>query len=661
MEQTLSGSSSSLGIDSSGHLIFSLPGSDAWRSTSTWIILRYYDRQHPRPEQMAIRANGGSSTRAGLAMYGGSADVQVEKVSESEIALKANIPVIGIGFTARIILRDDGRGFSVVVRDEDIVETNPSLYRILSLEILPEFGFARSGESGYLTLPNWIGTQCFFDKSYPRELSQTIYSINYEWENVCNLGVFGITRDAGTLCGIVAKGDANARLISRVHWEENCSNSTHPELLYRWQQEDERIPGDREVRYSFATPDDEAGEGYAFCGKQYRQFMRSERGLLSWDQKAKTRPEAADYLSRFFLKIFMAYKDPQPDGHGQYHAACTFAEARQMIEACLAQGMKKLAIMLVGWNIDGHDGMVPTRFPIDERLGGEAAFKSLIAFCRENDVMLGVHDYYGAAYSCSPDFDVNDLIRHRTGEYWESVVWSGGQAHNICPSVYVEKHVKRYMPMLSDLGLHGHEHIDAIGCSMPCFSKDHPLNDRSQMFAKVSEMFRLADEIFGSVSTEYPYGPYLAEVDGVYHSYDHPSAHHLASDVGRYFYDRSVPLLSVVVHGSVNCGCRVGPAADNLINMLAFGLHPQSEAAKENSGAFGIPADDAILPDIKVAYDLFYAAGGIVERIGDATIESLREPAPGVYDALYSSGDRLRVNTTAEDFDDLPANSWRFA
>ena len=28
------------------------------------------------------------------------------------------------------------------------------------------------GEEGYLTLPNWMGCQTFFDKSYPREVRQ---------------------------------------------------------------------------------------------------------------------------------------------------------------------------------------------------------------------------------------------------------------------------------------------------------------------------------------------------------------------------------------------------------------------------------------------------------------------------------------------------------
>ncbi len=184
------------------------------------------------------------------------------------------------------------------------------------MEVLPEFGAAKTGEPGYLTLPNWSGCQTFFDKTYPREARQTIYSSNDQWEHVCNMGVFGITRAHGTLCGIVAAGDYDAELICRIHWEQAQSNSVHPQFIYRWQQQDERIAGRREMRYFFAPADYERGEGYVFCGKSYREFLRRERGLLTWEEKAIQRPAALDYRDRFFLKIFMAYKDPQADGRG---------------------------------------------------------------------------------------------------------------------------------------------------------------------------------------------------------------------------------------------------------------------------------------------------------------------------------------------------------
>ena len=139
-------------------------------------------------------------------------------------------------------------------------------------------------------------------------MRQTIYSSNDQWEHVCNAPVFGITRDQGTLCGIVAEGDEDAQLVCRRHWEAAQANSVHPHLVWRWQQQDELIPGVRRVRYRFAHPDSPQGEGYAFVGVQYRRFLRTERGVQTWAEKGRARPEALVYAKNFFLKIFMAYK-----------------------------------------------------------------------------------------------------------------------------------------------------------------------------------------------------------------------------------------------------------------------------------------------------------------------------------------------------------------
>ncbi|HEY3328564.1 MAG TPA: DUF5696 domain-containing protein [Capsulimonadaceae bacterium] len=647
-----------LSIASNGALSVVLPGGETWTAPGPLLLLTYYDRQHPRAQEIAIPFVSGDDNSPG-SWFGVACETVIEQASPSTATVSAKLPTLEIALTATISLSDDGRGLTVTLDDSAIVEGNPRLYRIMAIDVLPEFGAATTGESGYLTLPNWVGAQTHFDKSYPREVVQTIYSSNDQWEYNCNMGVYGVTRAQGTLCAIVAKGDMDAQLVCRAHWEERAVNSVHPRFIYRWQQQDERLVGVREIRYSFAPAASPSGEGYAFCGTEYRDFLRRERGLLTWDEKAKAHPETVDYLGRFFVKIFMAYKKPQPDGHGEYRVCTTFDEAQGLIEQCIAAGSAKLSVMLVGWNIDGHDGMVPTRFPIDDRLGGEAGLRKLAAWCGENDVMLGVHDYYGGAYTCSPDFDTADLVRHRTGEYWESVVWSGGQLHQICPAVYVEKHVKRYMPELRALGLRGHEHIDAIGSFMPCYSNEHPLSNRADFVAKVREMFDYATEVFGSVSTEMPFGPYFSTVDGFFHSYDRPSRWHLASPIGRHFFDNAVPLLSIVLHGSVNCQSHVTSDRHDLMRMAAFGLSPQGgDLSVRSSKEFGVSDNSDAIETIAEAYKLFYGPAGLVTRIGRAAITSQRTEPSSVIATTYDNGVTVRVNPTDEERDGIAATSF---
>lgn len=396
-----------------------------------------------------------------------------------------------------------------------------------------------------------------------------------------------------------------------------------------------------------------------FCGKAYREFLRQERGLETWSEKAERRPEVLDYRDRFFLKIFMAYKEPQADGRGHYHSTCTFAETREILQSCLDEGMKKMAVMLVGWGQDGHDGMPPTRFPVDERLGGEAAFRDLIDWCHSNDIMLGVHDSYGESYACSPQFDLADVIRHRTGEPWQGVIWSGGQVHKTCPAVFVDKHTKRDVRAVKALGIHGHHHIDAIGSFMTCYSKEHPLEDRAKFAEEIRRMFAFIQDEMGSVSTEMPFGPYFPVVDGYFHSYSDPGAWHRVSPIGCHFLDRSIPLISIVLHGSVICGESMGQALDSPMRWIDWGLSPNWEVCMRPSPSFGIPAFFQVAGPLAENYRRHYGGDDLVSRLNPLAIEGRWELSGGITRTLYSDGTVLTVNPGPGELRAMDPYTWR--
>lgn len=659
MTHELNASGSTLTLSDQGKLTFRIDGGAAWENHGPLLVVHYYDRQHPRAQQALVP--GGDSHAygtAGTLSLSAKGILHVAPAGPGELKIQAVVQGAQIQIDLRIVMEASGRGFRVVIDEGGGREDHPRLYRLLGIEVLPEFGAARTGEAGYLTLPNWFGCQTFFNADYPREVRQSIYSTNDQWEHVCHMPVFGITRSQGTLCGIVAAGDVNANLVCRRHWERQQANSVHPHLVYRWEQSDEIIAGPREVRYSFAPPNYEFGEGYVFLGREYRRMLQQERGLLTWAQKAARRPEAMDYCERFFLKIFMAYKDPNPQGTGPYHCTCTFDEAIEILAACQARGMKKITAVLVGWGQDGHDGQVPTYLPVDDRVGGEAGMRKIVQWCREHDVLLGVHTSHHGTYTCSPEFNLDEVVRHRTGEYWESVIWSGGQVHQMCPT-HALRYVRRDLPALAALGLHGHHHYDAVGSFMTCHDKRHPVTLRQQYIDAVREEFRIALDTMGSVSTEMPFGPYFDLVDGFFHSFVNPYGWHRASSVGQYFYDRTAPLLSVVLHGSVNCGQHCSDERDWLLEALDMGLTPQFEVCMRPSPAFGIPAYTGKADMLAKVYDFCYGPAGVIGPLTGATIEGRWELAPGVTKTLYSGGKTVRVNRSGQAFGDLPAGSYK--
>ncbi|MBF0244997.1 MAG: hypothetical protein HQL31_06965, partial [Planctomycetes bacterium] len=247
MSAVLRAGGSRLSLDSTGLLAFCLEGQNLWQ-THTLCVLHYYDRQHPRAQQVVVPWNDSQTfgTMGTLSVSTRSV-LEIQQVNERTAAVTMTFDTIHMSIALRVELDESGTGFNVSIAPEGLSEELPRLYRILGIEILPEFGAARTGEQGYLTLPNWSGCQTFFDKDYPREVWQTIYSSNDEWEYNCNAPVFGITRSQGTLCGLIAEGDEDARLVCRIHWERRQANSVHPYLVWRWEQQDELLKGNKRV------------------------------------------------------------------------------------------------------------------------------------------------------------------------------------------------------------------------------------------------------------------------------------------------------------------------------------------------------------------------------------------------------------------------------
>jgi hypothetical protein len=659
---TLHAGGSELKLDSTGRLQFHLGGQAPWQAGAL-CVLHYYDRQHPRAQQVLVPWDDTQAfgTMGTLSLSTRSA-LEIRQQDDCTAVVAMTFDTIHIRMTLRVALAPGGEGFDVAVDEASIHEGMPQLYRLLGLEILPEFGAAKTGEKGYMTLPNWFGCQTFFDKAYPRETWQTVYSSNDQWEHVCNAPVFGITREHGTLCGLIVEGDYDAQLVCRRHWEAAQANSVHPSLVWRWQQQDDLIAGPRRVRYRFAAADCPQGEGYAFVGWQYRRFLREERGLQDWTEKARTRPEAMEYASRFFLKIFMGYKDPHPEGRGDYHCTCTCDEAREILRQCQARGMKKITAILVGWGQDGHDGKVPTYLPVDERVGGNEGMKELIAWCKEKDIQVGVHTSHSGSYRISDEFSVDDLIRHRSGEYWESVIWSGGQCHRVCPQVSLEKFVKRDLPALAALGFHGHHHYDAVGGFVCCYSPLHPVPLRSQYINLARQEVQVALDVMGSVSTEMPFGQYFDVIDGVFHSFTSLGAYLRNCSVGKYFADRIVPMLGVALHGSVACGESIGRGDQHkrMLEILDLGTTPQFEVCRRPSPAFGIPTYESAAKNLEEAYQFAFGPDGYATRLRLHSIEGRWEPAPGVSRTLYSNGTTVLVNRSDREFEGMAPGTCRY-
>jgi hypothetical protein len=82
-------------------------------------------------------------------------------------------------------------------------------------------------------------------------------------------------------------------------------------------------------------------------------------------------------------------------------------------------------VYLWGWQFRGKDTGYPAVNQVNERLGGYAGLKALIAEARTVNANVSFSDNYDDAYKSSPAWDPAFIARRPDGELWESRDWTG--------------------------------------------------------------------------------------------------------------------------------------------------------------------------------------------------------------------------------------------
>ncbi|HEY3333242.1 MAG TPA: DUF5696 domain-containing protein [Capsulimonadaceae bacterium] len=490
---------------------------------------------------------------------------------------RVDIPFIGtvISFTVRGTNRPDATAIDVSIADDSLLEHDLSCARLMRLDLLPGFSAAKSGEDGYLLLPCLAGALHRFSHSVSRTERFALYARQDQWALRSNFNCVGIKRNSLAWCAVVTGGDCDAEAVVRSHFDEDAEYSVHIGLVYRWDHTDERIPGDRTVRYFLLKP---SSSGWAEFARCYRSFLREERGLQTWRQKYSRHPKIEQFARGFLMKIFQGGKTPSLDGRGEYQSAASFVEASAILAEMRSDGIEGITVELVGWNHEGHDGRYPSRFPVNPLEGGEAELRSLITWGNENGMIISVHDNALDSYEIGDDFCPDDGLVLRDGSRWRNIPWSGGFNWRMCP-IPAMRHVRRDYTRMKDLGIDGHYYIDALAAFNTCHSPDHPA-DRQHYIAGVRDIMQFTRDLFGTLSTEVAFGAYFDLMDGVYID-DRASWMDGFTDFGHKYVDEVVPFLPVVLHNSVRFS-RSNDSSDGKVGALrslAWGAMPFIEVS----------------------------------------------------------------------------------
>jgi hypothetical protein len=586
-----------------------------WESPGPPFSLSYWDARHYEIRHSAASARHGWEFRV--------------LPDEERFTVQCTWPRAACAFRAN--LRLDGPALDVTFSGRRLVENRPSDVRQMALDVLPGFGGARTGEAGFLFIPRERGALCRFDKSGSHETSLMFYAGG---DRCLAAPVFGVAREAGGLLGIVAAGEFDAELaVAANGGPDRDLNYAHTRFRFRLHPSDQLDEGARyQVRYLFF-----GGKSVSFAdmAAAYRQHLVDARPRGTLREELQTRP-MLDYARRAVtLHVQLAEKrrTTRMTGDGELMVKTRFAELPDVGRAVKDAGIDEAAVVLVGWNCEGRDGLYPTRFPVESAIGGADAMSQALAALSSLGLQVGALDNHTDMYRRSPAFNEDLGTRQLGGTPWRGGVWAGGESYVICPHQALGRHAQRDMRRLKDLGLEGLLFLDH--CPGPgvlrCYHAEHPLT-RAEYAQYLQQVIETARETFGICRIAGPsVFAALAADSCMCPVADTPAIEEAEDD---WYVDEAVPFLPLALHGLT---LLAADADEDPLRAVEYGAAP----------VYGLSMAEAAhkLPGI-ASFARRYAAE--LAPLADAFIEEYETPGEGLIFERYSTGAEVRINRTEE-------------
>ena len=290
---------------------------------------------------------------------------------------------------------------------------------------------------------------------------------------------------------------------------------------------------------------------YSDLAVAYRNYQLENGGCRPLAQRAENNPYLQYAAESVQIRIRMGWKPAPPtvmeqtrENEPEMQVACTFDRVKDVVDELERQGIDKAELCLVGWNKSGHDGRWPEMFPVEEKLGGEEALKSLIAYAQEKGYQITCHTNSTSCYHIAQDFSEEIVEKDKNGTLVvDEYAWSGGRMYHLCP-VKALAFAERDLPKTADLGFRGIHYIDVISVVplIKCYDPRHPVNE-----AQTEEIYRkignYSKELFGGFSSE---GAFDFAADYL----DYALYVTFASNQEPFF-DQEIPLWQIVYHGII--------------------------------------------------------------------------------------------------------------
>ncbi len=559
------------------------------------------------------------------------------------------------GLFIPVEFREEPDGFRVTLKAGWVCEQMSINRRLMSIDLLPHFFRTHVGDQGFYLLPDFSGTLVRFKDHVPTISRDRLYMSQTEWEKLNVMNCFGLKQGTKGTLAIVHKGDFFCHCVTEVN--QNGENRIYPNFGLRHKPSTPIKQEDKELIIRFTEGRE---DGYFDLAKAYRNYLMRERGVSPLKPRAAGNPVLSYAVRAMRVGIFHGVKPPSLDGNIPINVTTSFAQAEHILDRMKAAGIEHAAILLIGWNLGGHDGAYPQKFPVEPALGGEEGLRKLIAKAKAMGYQMTPHDNNTDMYMAGQTFDPEVILRNEDQTPVLGGIWGGGQAAKACPVAYFD----RYGPdvtRIRDLGFEGMYLCDAQNNPLyRCHDPRHPA-DEEQFALSQCKLTQAYRGLYGAVQQELAAAYALPFIDAATHihsPYNIGWCLRFVEENLKRIIDRVVPFYHLAVHGLIiyfegnlyhsGKGCN----RQDVLRAISFGSSPGVVFWNgSQSDEFDRNADT-----VQECYHLAFSelADTYVELVEDH-----EELGPEASRITYANGVTLTVNWGEDAFGDMEPLSYR--
>jgi len=551
-----------------------------------------------------------------------------------------------------------GDCMNVALPSASIVESGVN--SLVSLEILPFFGAVKDGEKGYIVYPDGSGALMRFTTPHPVEV-QKITGIVYGsdasggqatgsassgiFRQPLPMAVFGLVHNDAGFVGMVTHGDFDSGIALARAGKGISYNHVWSQFVFRrqgrfsltggqpaWLYQPDRIPGDRQVRYCFLNGKEATYVGMA---TRYRDFLIQERGARRIQEEATLM-----HLG------FMMGTERRTWVLRDLITMTTFDQAREILNDLAASGVERLDVTLWLWNKGGVSHKYPQRLPVDDRLGGEEALKTLAETIHQRNQRLFVQDnYFTIAPGARNVFPYRDAVRGVDG----LPLGNSEDGYLLNPQIALERFAARDLPKMKPLGVDGIELLEFASMALPDKNNQYTLS-REGFAATWMQIAEMSRQLFGSVamtgSNIYAV-PHTDRLDMVVMDSTHYD-----------IFDEEIPLLQIAIHGLVQyTGMPFNLLSDYqrmFLRYMEYGSMPFFIITHESSAKLArTMVNNLYSSQYSYWKDEIIRQYQIMETLAPLANEFIidhQKLAEGIFQTTYEDGSRIIVNYTNTSF-----------